>query len=92
MRNLNAILAELLAVDDLPRNWRRRALCSLETASLFFTEDSGHGNYAKARALCESCPVRECCLLDALSRKELFGFAGGKSAAQRIRMLEKLAA
>jgi Transcription factor WhiB len=42
--------------------------------------------YDEARAICEACPVREQCVLHALSEKERFGMWGGLTPIERRRI------
>ena len=64
--------------------WQRRAKCRGVGVALFFPERGE--SPAKAKALCDECPVRAECLDYALGRPEKFGVWGGTSDRQRRRL------
>jgi len=68
--------------------WHQRALCRGETRSFFSTAP---GNLAKARALCEGCPVRQECLEAALGDSELQGMWGGTTELERRKLRRAVA-
>jgi WhiB family transcriptional regulator, redox-sensing transcriptional regulator len=83
-------------------DWLERAACSgrpgtplehlspRERVVLFYPpQRSGPGATVKAKAVCEVCPVRSECLMDALANGERHGVRGGKSPKER-RSLAKL--
>ena len=67
--------------------WMARRLCSNETANLFFSPDSEVSAeiIAKAKAICEWCPVKAECLAyaDALGAMASEGIWGGLTARER---------
>lgn len=73
-------------------DWRDRALCALPANRTvdFFPHPTDEQGIAKATALCEACPVRQLCLLDAIaqeggSRPEYrWGIRGGLTGDQRF--------
>lgn len=53
-----------------------------------FYPDKG-GSVDAAKAVCETCPVREQCLEYALRNRERFGVWGGASVTDRRKMLKE---
>ena len=45
---------------------------------------------ARARATCETCPLRSACLYDAVVRHDVAGFAGGTTSRQRNEIRRRL--
>ncbi len=77
-------------------DWQVRAACRGLDASVFFHPDNERGaarlrRETQAKAICESCPVRQRCLDWALSVREPSGVWGGKSAAERDALLTVMA-
>lgn len=63
-------------------NWRDRAACGMNDAARFFP--GANASTAEAKRLCQSCPVREACLQDALDSKDVYaGIRAGLSADER---------
>ena len=77
---------DLLTFSDLLRRpeWHRRAACRGSGTSAFFPVRGEPTMPAKA--LCESCEVRDECLAVALPDPEIGGVWGGSSAPERLRM------
>lgn len=75
-------LPKLLA--DLNAPWRQRAACRGKPTWQWYPS-RGEVLTGLARSCCASCPVREECLSDAISRNEL-GFWGGESERGRRRI------
>lgn len=76
-------------------NWRARALCAQIGASFFFPDDEPNGEHgwSDAVAICNMCPVKKACLLDALdSGDNYWGVRGGKTAGARRKMAKGMAA
>jgi WhiB family redox-sensing transcriptional regulator len=63
--------------------WHGRALCRGETRTFF---SAAPGNLAKARAVCQGCPVRQERLGVAMADKDLVGMWGGTTEAERREM------
>ena len=67
--------------------WMARRLCDHTTAHLFFAPESEASAeiIAKAKAICERCPVKAECLAyaDALGKKAGEGVWGGLTAHER---------
>ncbi len=69
-------------------DWQMRAACrGLDSAVFFHPEGergpSRAGREARAKRVCEECPVRRRCLDHALVVQEPYGVWGGLSAAER---------
>jgi WhiB family redox-sensing transcriptional regulator len=60
-------------------------------ASVFYPDGRGSGIYDIARQVCGSCPIQAMCLEWALETGQLFGMWGGRSPAQRSRMVGRTA-
>jgi WhiB family redox-sensing transcriptional regulator len=65
--------------------WMKRAACRGTDVDLWFPGQGGP--VAEAKAICETCPVREQCLDYALSNNEHWGIWGGM--ADRARRKER---
>ncbi len=65
--------------------WRDDAACRGADSNLFIPDRGANGVAAveKALAICATCTVRAECLEEALSRPELLGVWGGKTAVER---------
>jgi WhiB family redox-sensing transcriptional regulator len=55
--------------------------CKPDQMNLFFSELKS--KVAKAKAICDSCPVKQKCLEFALSNDEEFGVFGGTTPQER---------
>lgn len=78
--------------EDKDRGWMIKASCSDAPANIFFLENepaATKAQVAKARALCDVCPVQVRCLEYALNNKEHYGIWGGKSPRERREMLRE---
>lgn len=67
-------------------DWRDRAACRDEDPELFFPIGDGvaaQEQIARAKAVCDRCPVRAQCLQFALSTGQDAGIWGGLSAEER---------
>lgn len=69
-------------------DWRNKANClGLETTAIFFP---AHGEYDKARKICNDCEVRTDCLMDAMSHEtDLYGMFGGLTPPERYALKHK---
>ncbi|MGZ4104390.1 MAG: WhiB family transcriptional regulator [Actinomycetota bacterium] len=68
--------------------WMTRAACRSENALVFFSFDSETakeraGREARAKEICETCPVRAECLAYALREDESYGVWGGLGENER---------
>lgn len=68
--------------------WRKRAACKdlgALAAEIFFPENTKRGvdPYVRARAICETCPVRIDCLDEAIENKEQYDMWGGMNLRER---------
>lgn len=62
-------------------DWREDARCSQVDPDAFFPETGKPARDAKR--ICAGCPVREQCLMDALTRDERYGVWGGTTPHER---------
>lgn len=76
-----------------PSAWQTRAACRGAELGWFIPDDNAVApSYARGRALCARCPVREACLTDAMDREgntaadHRAGLWGGLSPAQRANL------
>ncbi len=68
--------------------WRDRGRCKGAPADVFYPEgDEEPGDEAKA--ICDTCPVREACLEYAVSSREKIGVWGGYTARERRRLVRQ---
>lgn len=69
--------------------WRDDASCRNSNATLFFpvgTTGMAVDQIAAAKAVCQTCPVREACLLFAFETNQEAGIWGGKDEDERRRL------
>lgn len=83
-------------IDDNEVEWRLRAACKSMPVNAFFPTRSTNGkapNYSpQVREACDSCPVQQHCLDDALHGEAhlahaVLGYRGGKTPEQRLAIL-----
>lgn len=74
------IIGSLAPVGDPPA-WISQAACKGHDPELFYPDKGGC--HRKAKLLCQSCPVRQECLLHALANHEPCGVWGGKTPDER---------
>jgi WhiB family redox-sensing transcriptional regulator len=70
-----------------PPAWRSGALCAQVDPDLFFPDQGGHP--VAAKQICEQCPVKQECLLDALSLPpslDSYGVRGGTTESERRKL------
>ena len=91
-RTVNRWRAKHRTLDgDLPTAWKSAAACRSADvdAEWFVPAEDGLTHYARGRAVCMRCPVRDACLTDAMSREgnaaaeDRAGLWGGLSPVQR---------
>lgn len=70
-----------------PPSWSKRAACRGLDASIFFPIDDDEAEAAKA--VCDSCVVRETCLEHALGSREREGVWGGCTERERRRIIRR---
>jgi hypothetical protein len=71
-----------------PQSWRQRAACRGTDLSVFFSPDAERGHArarreARARTICEGCPVLTSCRAHALTAGEPYGVWGGLTEHDR---------
>lgn len=91
-RHIAASLEALVAlVGDVAHSsgqqWRSEGLCLSADADVFYPE-RGVGP-ARAKVICERCPVQAKCLNDALARREPHGIWGAATASERRAILAR---
>src|SRR5690606_36354014 len=64
-------------------SWQRYARCADAGTAMMFPHDADFPGIARAKALCERCPVRALCLAEAQERGERFGIWGGLTPDER---------
>lgn len=92
--------AELMATQKLMAgrmtlavNWQERAACRGPQAAAFFPpshlerKDEREAREDRAKAICDSCPVRNPCLDYAMEIKEPHGIWGGLNELERKRLI-----
>lgn len=75
-------------VEAYKKDWRGEASCAGMDQEIFFPE-RGHGLGKIAKAVCSACPVREQCLGFALDTQQKFGVWGGRTEAERRKILRE---
>lgn len=94
-----SILAErearpLLTLSDMMWNtdtsWREDAACSGVDSDLFFPVTDDEEATAQAKAICETCPVKDACLSYSLATNQAAGVWGGLDANERRRLRRRL--
>lgn len=91
---------DLLPLPD-PGHWRDHAACAGTPVTVFYPpgSDMPHGRnapqvdgYARARAICDACPVRDQCITEAMheegraGRQGRYGFRGGHTPDERFEL------
>lgn len=72
-------------------DWRSEAACSGVDSDIFFpAAEEDLEATAQAKAICETCPVREACLQYALATNQSAGVWGGLDAGERRRMRRRI--
>lgn len=65
-------------------DWHEQAACAGEKQDLWFPKgDKGEVDYRPGRKVCARCPVRETCLVHAMTTNEIHGVWGGLSPRER---------
>ena len=68
-------------------SWQYDAMCRQHSSNLFFPPATFEKREAKAKAVCNGCPVRVDCLDEAKEISEPFGIWGGLNEVERKRSL-----
>jgi WhiB family transcriptional regulator, redox-sensing transcriptional regulator len=68
--------------------WRDRGRCKGADPTVFYPEDDEDPGEV-AKAICESCGVREACLEYAITTREKAGVWGGYTARERRRIVRQ---
>ena len=82
-----------MATNEWEIGWQYRAACRGDDASFFFapsyfeTKEEKEQREARAKAICETCPVRTECLDYALRTREPHGIWGGLNEVERRAIL-----
>lgn len=69
--------------------WRQLAACRGVDPDIFFPSSEDEDDAAEAKAICETCPVREPCLEHALLVREKHGVWGGLTERERRRVIRQ---
>jgi WhiB family redox-sensing transcriptional regulator len=69
-------------------DWQLRGACRQANPELFFHPDGERGSERRSRlsqaiAICDACPVLQCCREHALQTREPYGVWGGMTEDQR---------
>ncbi|MFP5332104.1 MAG: WhiB family transcriptional regulator [Acidimicrobiia bacterium] len=67
-----------------PEFWREGAVCVAHPEVDFFTDDASQ--VARAKALCDACPVQDECLIFAIETNQPDGIWGGYTAKERVKL------
>jgi WhiB family redox-sensing transcriptional regulator len=68
--------------------WRERGRCKGAEPEVFYPEDD-EDPADEAKAICETCVVRETCLEYAIATREKMGVWGGYTARERRRLIRQ---
>ncbi len=68
--------------------WRERGRCKGADPTVFYPEDDEDLG-EDAKAICETCGVREACLEYAITSREKLGVWGGYTARERRRIVRQ---
>jgi WhiB family redox-sensing transcriptional regulator len=71
-------------------NWRVNALCAEIPGDLWFSEATQTVENRKAKEICQACPVKEPCLVEALEAKIDYGIWGGLGPMERRSLKRKM--
>lgn len=63
--------------------WQDQAACRTHDPALWFPGDGDSKTAARAKLICQTCPVADQCLTDAIERRERYGIWGGMGWEQR---------
>lgn len=82
---------------SVDESWKERAACQGEDPRLWFPNEDGQRHYerrvrkitAKARAICERCPVQGECLGFAIDTDTRYGMFGGLTERERAEITGK---
>jgi WhiB family redox-sensing transcriptional regulator len=73
--------------------WHNRAACRTADPALFFPEGDDYATIERAVAVCNGCPARIPCLMDALEHSATsgkWGIRGGETEAGRRNLKRRL--
>ncbi len=68
--------------------WREKGRCKGADPTVFYPEDDEDPG-EEAKAICDTCPVREACLEYAVASREKIGVWGGYTARERRRLVRQ---
>ena len=70
-------------------DWKISARCRGVDPSVLYPDESDSAAIARAKALCDACPVQRACLEHALTHREKLGVWGGHTPRERQRVLRR---
>ena len=70
-------------------NWRKLSACEGLDPDIFYPASEDDAASAPAKAVCETCPVKQPCLEHALENREREGVWGGMTERERRRMIRQ---
>lgn len=71
------------------QTWRKRAACDGIDPDIFYPASEDESAAVEAKAICETCPVRQPCLEHALANREREGIWGGMTERERRRVVRQ---
>lgn len=71
------------------QSWRAQAACRGLDTEIFYPIPEDEEAEMAAKAICETCPVREACLEYALGSREREGVWGGTTERERRRIVRQ---
>lgn len=67
--------------------WQQHSACTAADADLFFPDENTPQDTARAKAICQGCPVRQTCLDEAFRRNDQAAICGGLTPDERNGLL-----
>jgi WhiB family redox-sensing transcriptional regulator len=90
---VNALLNPARTAEEVTRqvanSWRYLGQCRGSDPDVFYPPSEDDFEAQAAKAICQSCPVRQPCLEFALSTREKHGVWGGLTERERRRVLRQ---
>ena len=74
-------------LEDNDARWMNNSKCNADDGISWFPQQGERHSIAIAKRFCGDCPVRERCLDWSLNNQIMYGVWGGKSPAERRRLL-----
>src|SRR6266568_4253972 len=91
-RSERVVMKSLLRMLTPRPEWMDQATCAGLPSNLFHPTAGDNGMAQRAKAICNTCPVRAECLRYAIDEREKHGIWGGKNVAERARIRRRLIA